>query len=140
MTTIRFSIPGRPITKKNSQVICVNKKTGRIFITQSKQYKEYERASGYFIPVKREMIETPVNIKCLYFMPTRGKVDLTNLLEATDDILVHYGVIKDDHSGILASHDGSRVLYDKNNPRVEVEIEEATTWPNIITGGATSAI
>lgn len=137
--TLKFYIQGRPITKKNSQVIGVNKKTGRLFITQSKQYKEYERADGYFIPVKWEMIETPVNIKCLYFMPTRGRVDLTNLLEATDDILVHYGVIKDDHSGILDSHDGSRVLYDKNNPRVEIEIEEATAWPNTITGGAMSA-
>lgn len=122
---IKFEIPGRPITKKNSQVIGFNKKTGRIFITQSEQYKRYEAAAGYFIPVKWKMIETPVNVKCLYYMPTKGKVDLTNLEEATDDILIHYGVIKDDNSTILVSHDGSRVYYDKDNPRVEIEITEA---------------
>lgn len=123
---MKFTIPGRPITKKNSQVIGFNKKTGKLFITQSKQYKAYEEAAGYYIPYKWQMIDTPVNIKCVYYMPTRGKVDLTNLLEATDDILVHYGVIKDDNSTILVSHDESRVFYDKENPRVEIDITEAT--------------
>lgn len=121
---IKFTVLGRPITKKNSQVIAFNKKTGRMFVTQSKQYKAYQEAAGYYIPCKRKMIDKPVNIKCLYYMPTRGKVDLTNLLGATDDILVHYGVIKDDNSTILVSHDGSRVEYSKENPRVEIEIAE----------------
>lgn len=122
MMKIKFTVLGRPITKKNSQVIAFNKKTGRMFVTQSKQYKAYQEAAGYYIPCKWQMIEKPVNIKCLYYMPTRGKVDLTNLLGATDDILVHYGVIKDDNSAILVSHDGSRVFWDKKNPRVEIEI------------------
>lgn len=124
MVKIKFTLPGRPITKKNSQNIGFNKKTGRLFIIQSKQYKEYEAKAGYYIPFKWQMIETPVNVKCLYYMPTRGKVDLTNLLEATDDILVHYGVIKDDNSNILVSHDGSRVFYSKDRPRVEIEITD----------------
>lgn len=34
-----------------------------------------------------------------------------------------YEVLEDDHSGIIYSHDGSRVLYDKENPRTEVTIE-----------------
>jgi Holliday junction resolvase RusA-like endonuclease len=55
-------------------------------------------------------------------MPTRGTVDLVNLLEATCDMLRHYGVIKDDDSSIVASHDGSRVYYDKLNPRTEITI------------------
>ena len=57
-------------------------------------------------------------------MGTRRKVDLVNLLEALDDILVHYGVLEDDNCGIIVSHDGSRVHYDKENPRTEVTI----TW------------
>lgn len=105
-------------------MIGFNKKTGKLFISQSKQYKEYEQKAGYFIPYKWRMLETPVNIKCLYYMQTHGNVDLTNLLEATDDILVRYGVIKDDSSKILVSHDGSRVYYDKDDPRVEIEITE----------------
>lgn len=121
---IKFTIPGRPITKKNHQKIACNPKTGQKFITQSDRYNQYEKDARYFIPIKGQMIDYPINIKCLYYMPTRGKVDLTNLLEATDDILVKYGVIKDDNSSILASHDGSRVYYDKKKPRVEIEIKK----------------
>ena len=57
-------------------------------------------------------------------MPTRHRVDLANLLAATCDILVHYGVLEDDNSGIVASHDGSCVLYSKESPRVEIVITE----------------
>ena len=61
-------------------------------------------------------------MRCLFYMPTRRVVDLVGLLQAIDDVLVHYGVIQDDNSRIVASHDGSRVLYDKANPRTEIEI------------------
>jgi Holliday junction resolvase RusA-like endonuclease len=57
-------------------------------------------------------------------MRTRRKCDLTNLLEAIDDILTHYGVIADDNYCIVQSHDGSRVFVDKDDPRTEVIIEE----------------
>ena len=57
-------------------------------------------------------------------MPTRRRVDLCNLLEATCDLLVHHGVLEDDNSAVVVSHDGSRVLYDKEHPRTEVFIEE----------------
>lgn len=56
-------------------------------------------------------------------MQTRRKVDLVNLLEATLDVLVHYGVIADDNCSVVASVDGSRVEYSKENSRVEIEID-----------------
>lgn len=70
----------------------------------------------------RQKIDLPVNVRCVYYMPTRRRVDLTNLLEATDDVLVRAGVLADDHSGIIAAHDGSRVRMDREWPRVEIEI------------------
>ncbi len=112
-----------PITKKNSQQIIWNKKTKRRMVISSKQYKQYERDCGTFLnPLPFTCIEQPVNVKCLYYMPTHRRVDLTNLLQATMDILVKYGILADDNSNIVASMDGSRVLYDKYNPRTEVEI------------------
>ena len=63
-----------------------------------------------------------MNVRCVYYMPTRRRVDLTNLLEATDDLLVRAGVLADDNSQIVAAHDGSRVRLDRENPRVEIEI------------------
>lgn len=121
---MKFTIPGRPITKKNSMRILRNPKTGAAFLAASKQYIAYQESAGYYIPCKWAMIDRPVNIKCIYYMPTRGKVDLVNLLEATCDILVRYGVLVDDNCDIVASHDGSRRLFDKQNPRVEIEIED----------------
>ena len=91
-------------------------------ILQSKQYREYEQEAGYYIKGKGLKINEPVTVTCLYYMPTRHRVDLTNLLEATHDILVKYEVLADDNAGIIYSVDGSRVFYDKNNPRTEVEI------------------
>ena len=119
---LRFTIPLTPISKKNSQQILINRATGRPFIMPSKQYKQYEQDAMHFIPKGIETIAEPVNVKCLFYMPTKRKVDLTNLLESIDDIMVKAGILQDDHSGIVAGHDGSRVLYDKNRPRTEVEI------------------
>lgn len=90
-------------------------------IIPSKQYIQYEKDCKIFMP-KGEPIETPINIKAVYFMPTHRRVDITNLLSATHDILVKHGVIADDNSKIVVSVDGSRVFYDKENPRTEIEI------------------
>jgi Holliday junction resolvase RusA-like endonuclease len=57
-------------------------------------------------------------------MPTRRRVDLTNLLEAAHDTLVAAKILADDNNTIIASVDGSRVLYDKENPRTEIIIQE----------------
>ncbi len=59
-------------------------------------------------------------------METKRRCDLTNLLEAIDDIMVECGVLADDNFTIIQSHDGSRVLYDKKNPRTEVYITKIT--------------
>lgn len=123
---IEITVPLAPITKKNSMRIMRNRKTGKRRIMPSQQYMDYEVAALWHCKrakVQRP-IEEPVEVKCLFYMPTRRRVDLTNLLESIDDVLVRAGVLKDDHSGIIVSHDGSRVLYDKDNPRTEVFIRE----------------
>ena len=117
--TIIINIP--PITKKNHQQIF--RPNGRNYpvVVPSKQYKQYQDDAGWFI--KPLGIDYPVNVRCLYYMPTKRIVDLVNLQEATLDVLVKYGAIKDDNSRIVVSMDGSRVLYDKENPRTEIYIE-----------------
>ena len=123
MAGITFTIDLPPRSKKNSQQILVNRKTGRPFISPSSAYKAYRAAALMLIPVSaRQNIDYPVNVQAVYYMPTRRACDLTNLLEATDDILVDAGVIVDDNFNVIAGHDGSRVLYDKEHPRTEVTI------------------
>ena len=128
MAEIKYTIKLPPITKKNSQQILINQKTGRAFISPSKQYKKYlKEAEPFLIPRPPRPVECSLCVCCLFYLPTRRKTDLTNLLEAVDDILVHYGIIADDHYGIVTSHDGSRCYWDKENPRTEIIITRIKT-------------
>lgn len=120
MEEIKIVIPLTPITKKNSQQILINKRNGRPMIMPSKKYREYEKDAGFYL--RSIGIDYPVNIKALYYMPTRRRVDITNLHSALHDILTHYQVIEDDNSNIVKATDGSRVRYDKDNPRTEIYI------------------
>lgn len=122
---IHFSIPGAPRTKKNSPVLV----KGRALVLPSQAYRDYERETAYFW--KREAavlmgkpLDGRYNVQLVYYMPTRRRCDLVNLMEASLDLMVKYGILADDNSGIVVGHDGSRVLYDKENPRVEVTITE----------------
>jgi Holliday junction resolvase RusA-like endonuclease len=119
---IKFTIPLPPVTKKNSQRIIM--RGGRPMILPSEKYKEYESAALWFIPKRGIPIDFPVNVKCVFYMPNNRLCDLTNHLESIDDVMVRAGLLKDDNYKILVSHDGSRVLVDKNNPRTEVEISK----------------
>ena len=95
-------------------------------VIPSKEYKEYEKTCfRYITDEDRKGIDYPVNVKCEFYMGTHRKTDLTNLLQAIDDILVRAGVLKDDNYTIIQSHDGSRVRYDKECPRTVVTIGRA---------------
>lgn len=137
MKPLTFTLLTDPRTKKNSRqhMKVENESTGKSYTMPlpSKQFKQYEKdclkqITGFY----RRHIDTPVNVKCLYYMQTRRKVDLVNLLEGTCDILRDAGVVVDDNRNIIASTDGSRVYWDKKNPRVEITITDAdpdyTQW------------
>ena len=137
---MKFTITGNPVTKKNSQQILINRKTGRPFISPSAKYKEYQKAAVKSILLQSIRFKTdfdipidvPVNVSCTYYMGTKRKVDLCNLIEATLDILVDAGILLDDNCTIVARHDLSEVRYDKVNPRVEIAITPIVgeeEWP-----------
>ena len=68
------------------------------------------------------MIYKAVNLACVFYRKDRRKVDVSNLIE---DILVKYGVLKDDNYTIVVGLDGCHVEYDRENPRTEVFITKA---------------
>ena len=74
----------------------------------------------------RKPIKTPVNVKAIYYMGKRRVVDISNLHACLHDVLVNAAILEDDSCRIIVGTDGSRVRYDKDNPRTEVEIEEIT--------------
>lgn len=122
MEEIKLLLPGQPIPKKNNMRI-LHTPQGRPFVAPSKRFEDFQKQAGQAIPENtRIRIDYPCNIECRYFHGDRRRVDLVNLLQATDDILTHYNVLSDDHCKIVAAHDGSRVFYDKDAPRTEITI------------------
>ena len=119
---MQIIIPINPVTKKNHGQIIMLK--GRPIMLPSKPYVEYEKKCKQYIPKLDKPIDYPINLKVTYYMETRRKCDLTNLLQATCDILVKYGILEDDNYSIVASFDGSKAEYDKSSPRVEIFIEK----------------
>ena len=133
---MHFVLYGDPRTKKNSRRhVTVQKLTGAEYTMPlpSKQFSAYEKdCLKQITGNQRRRITTPVNVKAVYYMQTRRKVDLVNLLEGTCDILRDAGVVEDDNRNVIASTDGSRVFWDKKNPRVEITSTDAdpdyTQW------------
>ena len=118
-----ISLP--PITKKNSQQILTNHRTGKPFIAPSRQYKKYEQAAMWYLtPKPKAPLSGRYRVATVLHMPTRRSVFHPNWLEACHDTLVAAKILADDNNAIIASVDGSRVMYDKENPRTEIFIEE----------------
>ena len=129
---IKFTLPIRPATKKNSgQIITVG---GFPRMIPSKQYLQFEKdCQPYFKQVLNQIgqIDYPINLQAVFYVETKRRIDLPNLLNAVDDAMVKSELILDDNRDIIASHDGSRVYHDKFNPRIEIEItrqENYTQW------------
>lgn len=116
----RFTIDGRPITKKNSM-----QKTRRGLI-QSKQYRQYEEAAIWQLlnqkPKGLAPIGRAVKMEALYYMPDRrGWPDLFGLLQATADILEKAGIVEDD--GYIADVAYSCIAgVDPVWPRAEIKV------------------
>lgn len=117
----KFIIPLPPATKKNSSCIYYNKNTGKPFICPSERYRQYEKDFILLCP-KIPLIDYPINLKSIYYMPNKRKVDLINLHSALHDCLVKANVLLDDNCSIIVSTDGSKVEYDKINPHTYIEI------------------
>ena len=120
---MKIVLYGDPRTKKNSARI-LKAHANRRIVAPSEAFMQYQEKCLWQIKRPYNPISARVNVRCVYYMKTRRRVDLANLIEATTDILVKAHVLEDDNSKIVAGHDGSRVLYDKDHPRVEIWIEE----------------
>lgn len=128
----KYVIPLDPRTKKNHQMIAgtgakcpVCHKPAKQFIRQGGANTEYAyKAARYLFPKPTEPIGGKVKLVYRLYMKTRRKVDDLNLYAALDDILVKEKILSDDNITVIRNRDGSRVFYDKENPRAEIYIYE----------------
>ena len=120
----KFTIDGRPMTKKNSMT-----KT-RYGLVQSKQYRDYEKMALCQLMTQKprsfHTIACAARMTAKYYMPNRkGWPDLFGLVQATADILESAGIIEDD--GYIAEIGGSMIAgIDAEDPRVEITVSEIT--------------
>lgn len=136
----KYVIPLDPRTKKNHQMIAGTgarcpacHKPERLFVRQGSANTEYAYKAGRFLfPKPPEPLEGKLRIVYRLYMKTRRRVDDLNLYAALDDILVKEKILHDDNISVIRDRDGSRVFYDKDNPRAEIYIyqyeEENDTW------------
>lgn len=124
---MQFTVYGHPYVKKSNQRVGWNRRTNRPIKFDTPSYKQWHNDALKQLAVikKPELpIDYPVNLQCRFYMSTKGRVDLSALYEGIQDVLVEVGVLADDNSRIVTSHDGSGVAYDKQNPRIEVTINK----------------
>lgn len=117
------TIIGNPVVKKNNQKVSFRGKYPIKYNTPA--YARWEASAirqlwGSEKP--KYTIDEPVLLVCTFFMQTQRRVDLSALYEGIQDVLVKTNIIADDNCKIIIGHDGSRVHYDAEHPRMRVQI------------------
>jgi Holliday junction resolvase RusA-like endonuclease len=122
-------IPGQPVVKKNNQRVVF--RHGKSIKTDTEAYRAWHTIAVKELTLWSRPsvpIEAPVILKLEFYMQTRRRVDISNLYEGIQDVLVEMRVLADDDCTKVIGHDGSRVYYDKENPRIKVTILKAEEW------------
>jgi Holliday junction resolvase RusA-like endonuclease len=100
-----ITLNGIPPSKKNSKRILVNKRTGKRFISSSLRHKEWHDLQMKLMAIHK--VERTMFEKCYIMIGFRVsdkiKRDLTNMADSIMDLLVDYGVIKDDNYHVVNS-------------------------------------
>jgi len=114
------------VKKNNQSVVLARSKSGKYFPKKvdTPAYKIWHKNAVPQINLQKPSLEIdfPVNLACKFYMDTAVRVDLSALYEGIQDVLVELNVLTDDNYTIVASHDGSGVFIDRENPRMDIEI------------------
>lgn len=137
---ITLTVLGAPTVKKNNQRVAFNGRFSTKYNTQT--YKNWEKSAFEQLAIQKlkhritEPIAGPVNLRCVFYMPTARRVDLSALYEGIQDVLASKDkydkqgrlkrtglyILEDDNYNVVAGHDGSRVRIDREHPRMEITI------------------
>jgi Holliday junction resolvase RusA-like endonuclease len=94
----------KPIpSKKNSKQIFKNK-SGKMFISSSSNYKDWQRIELMLIKSKiKERNISKCSIDYCFYSPNKRTFDISNKLESVNDLLVDAGILIDDNYNVLSS-------------------------------------
>lgn len=124
---MKLTINGNVKQKKNNKRVVYNKKTGKPFIMTEKNTGDYikdaiRQLRDQFKGMK--VSSYPINIQMSFYYQTKHRKDIDNSATTILDCLKEAGVIEDDdvnHVNELYIYFGG---YDKENPRVEIFLED----------------
>lgn len=114
---LSLTILGAPRTKKNHGSVIQRGK--RRYHIPSAAWTKWVHAAGV-VPVGLGCIKRDVNCRALFYRDAlRG--DAVGYYQGLADFLENRGLVLNDK--LIVSWDGSRLLLDRENPRVEVTLE-----------------
>lgn len=122
---MKLTYQGVIYSKKNSKSIIKNRRTGKPMIVASKRAKDMEKNMASEFSIQRgghSVINTPSSVCMKLYRKDNIKRDLDNVATSVLDGLVRGEVIADDNYSIVKSLHIEDCGVDKNNPRVEIEI------------------
>lgn len=126
MASNRYVIRGRPVSKKNSRPIRLNKKTGKRFIGNNEMYLEWANDAAYQLRDQRIVfgavtLKVRLHADVAIYLAKGQTMDIDNALCAGFDALQASGVIKNDAQIKSCT---AKMGRDGGNPRVEIVLTE----------------
>jgi len=123
---LKFTIPGRPSTKKTSQRVVRRGKFTKIL--PSALYERYELhckdyCEFFWKKFQLNPLDFGVSVKLKVFLDSWIVGDECGYQQAHGDIIQKHGIIEDDMWIHWSDNNEHMIHYDKENPRVEVEIK-----------------
>jgi hypothetical protein len=123
---LSFNISGRPSTKKTSQRVV--RRGGFTKVLPSLLYEKYEKhCKEYCESVWKNQgnppIDCGISVKLKVYLNTWIVGDECGYQQAHGDIIQAHGIIMDDMWIHWVDCNSHMIFYDKENPRIEVEIK-----------------
>ena len=117
---------GEVLSKKNSKQIIYNRRTGRPMLVSNKSSLLNEKAltEAFRWQIDEDVFDCPVEVRLKVWLKDRRRRDGDNQYTMVQDALVEAGLLEDDDYKHIPKHSVELMGYDKEDPRIEVEIIE----------------
>lgn len=124
---MKLVVYGNVRQKKNEKMIAYNRKTKKPFIMTKKGTNDYmvdaiEQLKKQFEGYK--VTRYPIEIQMIFYYKTKHRKDLDNSTTTILDCMTAAGVLEDDDVAHIDELHASFGGYDKENPRVEIYLED----------------
>lgn len=135
----KITILGQVPASKNNKSVGRNRYTGKTFVTSSKTVKEWNESALIQLSTLKNKIKNPILVTYVFYIKNKTRRDIDNMVATVNDILQKVGAepnpnkrnsyikgtgfIEDDSWDKLQIK-GAYAILDKENPRVDIYIEE----------------